>query len=619
MTQEVALAKGGAPGAARARPARTSAWARVRVRGKTSPMNLREGLVACTLLASTGCSHDSATIELVTDDEAGTFTQNPVPTFLQISEVTYLSDGGVSSTPLVDAALPVTSIDLGNRSQNTQAILTVTGFAADGGAVIFGASVPLDFGAINGLTIPIFVQRTGQFARLPGTFSVPDGGADTRTSPVLAVFNADYLLVAGGDQPGSGDAGTGEAGDVDAATGEAGAPLLSESTQIYDFTLLAPSSAPPEMPQPVQSIAFDDTVGWLFDADAGNYFFFSGTYAPYPFSLPAGGGAFADIAGGATIIDPSTGNEYIVGATRTSGNPSQYVLEIEPGDASTSYPYGTASWIALGTPRLGATAVWLGSQDELAIIGGNTAADAGGGVEVISGTSGIVTGLSFPADLTIGAGAVVLDGGMVLLVGGVVPGLDAGSGVDAAAMDGGTAQASDASDAAMSSGPDATLAGVDAGLGSGTDSGLAATDGASSTVSDAGSGLTATDAGSSTASDADADSDATSGVGAPIATDLRIIDPTCLSSCIAMPWGGQSLPVVLVDAQAFTADGVNVLIVGNDASGMTHVFTATSSSITEVLPRVPHNHARAIISPTQTVLLVGGSPVVESFTPSITP
>lgn len=552
-------------------------------------MNLRDSLVACAVLASSGassgCSHASGTIELVTDDEAGTFTQDPVPTILQISEVSYLSDGGVSTMPLVRAALPVTSIDLGNQSQNTQTILTVTGFSADGGAVIFGASVPLFFGSLNGDTIPIFVQRTGQFARLPGTLFLPDGGADTRASPVLAVFNADFLLVAGGDQPGNDDAGTG---------GDAGAPPLSETTQIYDFSQLVPYSAPPTMPQPVQSIGFDGTLGYLFDADAGSYFDFANS-SQGAISLPDGGGSFADLAGGATIVDPATGNEYIVGATRTSGSPSQYVQVIEPADAG-------VGWITLGTARLGATAVWLPSQNALAIVGGNTASDAGAGVEVIYSGNSVATPLPFPADLTTGAGAVVLNNGLVLLAGGIIPGSDAGSGVDAAASDGNTAQASDAG---VASGSDASVASADASVASG-EAGLPGADSSSSMVSDAG-----------------VDSGANTAAGSPTATGLRTIDLNCQSSCTPMPWAvpdaaaasGPSLPVVLVDAQAFTADGVNVLIVGNDASGATQVFMANSSSITRIPTRGPHTHARAVISPTQTVLVVGGSPFIESFTP----
>lgn len=467
------------------------------------------------------CSHDSATIDLVTDEEAGTFTQDPVPTTLQIDEALYAGDGGVTVSTLVDATLPAATINLGNQSEGTDAILTVSGIAPNGQTVVYGASVLLDFGLLSGTTVPIFVQRTGQFARLPGTLS------DQRTSPLLAVFNGDTLLIAGGDQA-----------------------EWSMDTQLYDFTQLAAYSSPPSLPEAPQSIAFQGTVSWLFDGDAGNYFDFSDSYEG-PFSLPSGGGSFADVAGGATVVDPATGNEYIVGATRTSGNPSKYVLEVVPTDTSdTAYPYGNPHWVTLGTPRLGAAAVWIAAQNELAIIGGNTQEDAGVGIEVIGGGSTVTadsTALSFPADLTSGAGGVVLDGGAtleVLLVGGVNPSLDAGL--------------SDADDGGAP-GPDAA-------------------------------------------------------VGSPIGTGLRVVDLSCESSCAPMPWG-PSLPLPLVSAQAFTTTGASVLIVGNDASGVTHVFTATSSSITEIPTRVPHTNARAITSPTGTVLVVGGSSQIESFTP----
>ncbi|HXX67205.1 MAG TPA: hypothetical protein VEK07_08490 [Polyangiaceae bacterium] len=473
---------------------------------------------ALALLACAACSHDSATIVLVTDDEAGTFTQDPVPTTLQIDEALYASDGGVSISTLVDATLPVATIDLGNRSESTDAILAVSEFAASGQAVVYGASVLLDFGLLSGMTVPIFVQRTGQFARLPGALS------DSRTSPLLAVFNGDTLLIAGGDQADT-----------------------SAETQLYDFTQLAAYSSPPSLPVAPQSIAFQGTVSWLFDGDAGSYFDFSDSYQG-SFGLPSGGGSFADIAGGATIVDPATGNEYIVGGTRTSGNPSKYVLEIVPTDTSnSSYKFGNPHWITLGTPRLGAAAVWLTSQDALAIIGGNTDGDAGAGVELIAGGSTVIA-LPYPPDPTSGAGGVVLDGGAVLVVGGVIPGADGGLS--------GSADVSEASD----------------------------------------------------------DGDATAGDDAATASALRVVDPTCESSCAATPWG-PSLPLTLVNAQAFTTTGVSVLIVGNDATGATHVYTATSSGITEIHTLVPHLNARAITSPTQSVLVVGGSSRIESFTP----
>lgn len=478
------------------------------------------------LLACAACSHDSGTIVLVTDDEAGTFTQDPLPTTLQINEITFALDGGSASiSTLVDATLPAGSIDLGNRSESTDAVLAVSGITATGRTVVSGASVLLDFGTLNGMTVPIFVQRKGQFARLPGQLS------DMRTSPLLAVFNANTLLIAGGDEPQS-----------------------AAATQLYDFGQLAEYSAPPTLPQAVQSIAFQGTVSWLISEDAGTYYDFSDAYS-LPFSLPSGGGSFADIAGGATIVDPATANEYIVGATRTSGKPSQYVLEIQPTDTSnTAWPYGNPTWIALATPRLGAAALWIESRGELWIIGGNTSADAGVGIEVIPGGSTPATNTTtqsqYPIDFTSGAGAVVLDAGAVLLVGGVIP-----------ASDGGATDASDAGNAS------ALTAGVDAGSAS-----------------------------------------------SPVATGLRVFNPNCPSSCAFAPWG-PSLPIVLVDAQAFTADGTTVLIIGNDSSGATHAYSATSSGVTELSTRVPHTNARAITSPTGTVVLFGGSSSIESFTP----
>ncbi|MGA3122568.1 MAG: hypothetical protein ABSF69_17525 [Polyangiaceae bacterium] len=466
-----------------------------------------------------GCSQDSGTIQLVTGLETDTFTQAPVPTSLTLDAVETASDGGVAITTLATTPLPATTIDLGKQSESTNARLTVSGIAANGDRVVYGASMPLNFGALAGTTMPIFVQRTGEFARLPAPPS------DMRTAPTLVVFDSEYLLVAGGQ-------------DADA-----------ETTQIYDFLQLAPAGSPPVLPQVPQSIAFDGTVSWLIDGDAGTYFDFSDSNSltiPLP-TLPNGAdGQFSDIAGGATIVD-DIGAQYIVGATRTSGAPSAMVLKINPNDTSNAaYLYGNATWITLSSARLGAAAAWV-SGTGLVVAGGSATAY---GVEVIGGSTSTMSTMGVPLpyspDASSGAGAIALDGQHVLLAGGIVSGADAGVRVV---------------NLGCNAPPDA---------GASPDAGL-----------------------------------------------------TLAVPCTPTVWS--SLPVPLAFTQVFTTNGQSVLIVGSEASGPTHAFKAlgpmtndiadASGGVTEIATKVPHTNARAVVSPTGTVVLFGGAMQIESFTP----
>jgi hypothetical protein len=356
-----------------------------------------------------GCtSQDNATISIVTGGETDTFTQTPVPTSLQVAAVQADGDGGQSTTILADATLPATSVDLGSFDESASAVLTVAGFDSNNEQVLAGQSLQLDFSELPGANVPIFVQRKGQFARLPNPLS------DTRTSPTLAILQGEYLLVAGGDN----------------------APDGGLAASLYDFLALSPTAGIPNTFIAPQSVAFDGAIGWLFDGDGGAYFDFS-QGADGAITLPPGGGTFADIAGGQTLIDDN-GVQYIVGATRTTGAPSQWVFEVNPNDSSNaSYPYGNATWHALTTARLGASAAWV-TGIGLVVAGGNaTPADDAGdaappndGAELLAlGSSGSVgdgVSIGYPADPSVGAGAAMLNGQQVVIAGGILNGMDAG-------------------------------------------------------------------------------------------------------------------------------------------------------------------------------------------------
>ncbi len=341
-------------------------------------------LAAALGAAALGCnSTDSGTIQIITDEEAGTFSASPAPTELQIAAVS-----ADASTVLATAQLPTDTIDLGQLSETSPVVsLQVTGFDSKKSRRVFGASLPVQYGALAGQTIPIFVQRTGEFARLPGPLS------DARQAPVMAVVQGEFLLVAGGTNS-----------------------SLASTTQLFDFGGFAALGAPPTLPAVPQSIALAGTVAWLIDATGATYFdFSSGAYLAVP--APPGG-AFSDVAGGATFID-SSGAQYIVGGTRTSA-PSATVLKIDPNDTTNAtYPYGNPSWLTLSTARLGAAATWVDSHG-LVVVGGNTSA-SGPGIEVVNTTFSGSSALPFPSDGSFGVGATTLDNQHVLLAGGIAP------------------------------------------------------------------------------------------------------------------------------------------------------------------------------------------------------
>ncbi len=341
-------------------------------------------LLGLTLVALTAsCSaKPSGTLRLVTGAETDTFTRNPPPATLRVDAI----DSSNQEQTLASVSLPATTIDLGTMDEAAIETLRVSGLAANGSRVVFGQSIPIQLGALDGLTLPLFVQRTGELARMPGPLS------DARGAPVLALMGGRFLFVGAGQDD-----------------------TLAKTTQLYDFAQFAPLGSPPALPRVPESVAFVGTVAWLIDAAGASQFDFSTSGAIVNVTLPDGGtgGAYADIAGGSTVI-ATDGTQYIVGATRQTPPPTAAVFAIDPN--------GNVSWQTLSAPRQGASAVWVDGHGLVVLGGSSTAA----GVEVIA--NGAMTGapLAYPPDSSTGSGAAKLDNGHVLLAGGVASGGDAG-------------------------------------------------------------------------------------------------------------------------------------------------------------------------------------------------
>jgi hypothetical protein len=330
------------------------------------------------LFALAACSSSASGALQIITGEVDTLSRPPTPATLQVDSV----DSSGKATTLATAALPASNIDLGSLPTASVGTLQVTGADAHGDRVIYGRSLPMAFGALDGIVVPMFVQRTGELARLPNPLP------DARRAPTLALLAGRYLFVGGGSDP-----------------------SLAQTTQLYDFANFKPLEHPPSLPRTPKSTAFVGAVELLIDEHGATKYDWS-QKASVDLTPPSGG-SFGDVAGGATVF-AADGSQYVVGATRTSGAPSATVLLIDRS--------GALSWKFLAAPRLGASATWVDGRG-LVVAGGSAIA---AGVEIVGIGSMTGSALAYSADPTTGAGASTLDGQHVLLAGGVAQGQDAG-------------------------------------------------------------------------------------------------------------------------------------------------------------------------------------------------
>ncbi len=347
-------------------------------------------------------STDSGTLQLVTGAETGVLSTAPAAATLTV----YAIDGSGSVTTLADAGADATDLDLGDQNESNAATLEVLGNASNGQNVVAGASLGLQYGALASATLPVFIQRTNEWARLP---SPP---TDARQLPTLAIIGGEFLFIGGGN----------------------GGTSTGETIQLYDFAPLAPVSNPTTLPFVPLSMPVIGTVALLLGQGAAAYFDFSQNITAQV-SPPSSAFSFDDVAGGQVLYDydGTSGTldaVFVVGATRTTGTATQAVLEIVPTDTSnTNYPSGNLHWLSLTQPRLGAAAAWVPGEG-LVVVGGNAGgsgsdagADAGAEVYAAGGTGANFSALAqFPSDPSMGAGAAQwLDTQHVLVAGGITP------------------------------------------------------------------------------------------------------------------------------------------------------------------------------------------------------
>ena len=312
---------------------------------------------------------------LTTGGESDTFTRTPVPTSLLVEAVQ--RDG--TRTTLADAGLPsATDIDLGSPSSTTVASIQVTARDSTGTTVVSGASPFLELLALQGVTLPVFVQRNGELARMPGTLP------DSRSAP---------LVTASGR-------GIYGAGGLLAGFADGGAPPVFG----YDLAFLDQFSTECSATRTPRSMVLENAALLLID-DAG------ATVVDLSTCTNADLGALADagvptwtsVSGGAAVYGED-GSGYIVGPSKPDFA-SNTIVKVDTSGAVT-----TASVIA---QRKGAATAWATGKG-LFVYGGSGSGD---GVEILSSGGTSASAPKYPPDPTAGLLAVQLDANTMLLLG----------------------------------------------------------------------------------------------------------------------------------------------------------------------------------------------------------
>ena len=323
-------------------------------------------ILAIAAVASLASCKDTpnATITITTGEELDAFSRGPAPTTLIVQNLAL--DGTV--TELSRTSLPADEISLGDKSRTDVGAFRVAAVDATGKALLKGESLFVQFGALADASLEVFVQRTGELARLPRAPAPLE-------TPRVGLAVARYVFAASGT-----------------------------STFLYDLLLLRPSAALPALPRPAKSLATFGSGAIIID-ELGATTVDLSTGRATDLTTPAGGN-YGEIAG-ASSTEATDGSIYIVGGTRAAGGLTPRVLTIAPA--------GTVVFAALATPREGACAAWVEGRG-LFVYGGS-ATEAG--AELLAPGASVGAKLPFPADPVKGCGATALDGSHVLVVGGV--------------------------------------------------------------------------------------------------------------------------------------------------------------------------------------------------------
>jgi hypothetical protein len=332
------------------------------------------------LLGASCAGTPEGTIVIVTGEEADAFSRAPAPTLVIAERIAI--DG--SRTEVSRATLPAETLDLGELKRSDVGGVGVTALDPGGKVLLRGESLFVQWGALEQTNLEVFVQRTGELARLPR-------GPEAFDAAKVSMLVGRYVLATNGT-----------------------------SAVLYDLLGLRTLSSRPVLPRPARSVATVGSATLLIDEAGATTYDFS-TNQTFPLTAPAGG-TFAEVAGGERAPGPDE-SQHIVGGTRLVGGPTARVLLIDKA--------GKATFVGLTAPREGACATFVEGRG-LVVIGGDSAA---AGAELLAPGATLATPLPFPPDPVRGCAATTLDTRHVLVVGGTGAAGDTGNGTPARVLD----------------------------------------------------------------------------------------------------------------------------------------------------------------------------------------
>ena len=317
---------------------------------------------------------------LVGQDE--TWSADPPPTRVQIELVE-----PERRVVIGEATAPASVITIRNPGFNagTIASFEATGFDGAGTALVRGASVPYVIYNLLSATIPIFVARSSTWSRPAENLE------HARNFPVVTVLWHQFII---------------------AAAGESKDPAVPDFYDAINWKGLP--MQPPFARVPKTMVVVGTTVLCIDETAATSIELrWSDRVANEP--APAGL-SFAEVAGG-QVFELADGTAFVVGATRSTGEPTAKVLRIDKVTSQTTgETTGVLRAVTLATPRRGAAAGVVAGN--LVVWGGSA---EGAAAEVLNTARDAFSSLPFPPDATAGLGLAKLDATIALLAGGKDP------------------------------------------------------------------------------------------------------------------------------------------------------------------------------------------------------
>jgi len=321
-------------------------------RSSLTLLSLHELAVACS-------TTPTGTIQLDLGGETGVFTRDPAPATVTVDFVD--SSGGRKNlfTGGINDSLTLSDVD-----QGADGYLDLAAADSSGTVRVRGRSLPFEFGAIADATFDLFVQRTGELARLPGD-------VDAREAPLTTVVTGRYVMISGG----------------------------TSDTTLYDVLVWGPLGTPPNLPRVPKSLAVSGTLALVIDDNGATSYDLSQSTST-DVTVP-NGGSLAEILGGDTVY-ANDGTAYIVGATRPTGDATARVLKVATD--------GTLSFVSLSAPRVGAVAVWVEGRG-VVVVGGSSTAP---GIEVLGAGGTSAAALAFDPIREPMLSVAAIDGGHIV-------------------------------------------------------------------------------------------------------------------------------------------------------------------------------------------------------------